>query len=127
MRRKPLSMRQTIQVLINQGVVIRCPKSGLLLTSGQDATDEHLHQRATGGGDDLDNRQIWHVSAAKRKTFGTKATSAGSDAHARAKVKRLANGGRKRKGRKLKGRPFSKAKRHFNRGGRHGDHVPKAD
>lgn len=127
--RKRLAERAVLQVLINQGVIIRCPKCGLVIDAGRGATREHLHQRATGGLELLDNFQFWCNACSARKSFGTKATSAGSDAHARAKGKRLANGGRKRgKSRKLQSRPFSKVKRPFrNRGGKHGSDVSPAD
>ena len=51
---------------------------------------------------------------AHRKTWGTKATTYGSDTHARAKVKRLAAGVKKRRGRQIPSRPFPKAPAGFN-------------
>ncbi len=79
-----------IDVLLAQGAIIKCPKSGRLIERGSDAIREHLHQLALGGKDVLDNMQFWHKDASHEKTNGTKATSYGSDAHARAKAKRIA-------------------------------------
>lgn len=89
-KRKRLSERQVIDVLIGQGVVIRCPKSGRLIERGSDTIREHLHQLGLGGKDVIENMQFWHKDASHLKTHGTKATSYGSDAHARAKAKRIA-------------------------------------
>lgn len=98
-KRKRLTEREVIDVLIAQGVSIPCPcprcrerKPHFLnywIASGADAIREHLHQLATGGEDSPSNWQYWYIGCAGRKTHGTKATSYGSDAHARAKVKRL--------------------------------------
>lgn len=91
MRRKALTKRETIQVLLNQGAVIPCGCGcGRLITTGAEAIDEHLHQLATGGSDtDLSNRRFYRAECSNLKTNGSKATSYGSDAHARAKIKRV--------------------------------------
>lgn len=98
MRRKRLTERQTIDVLLAQGAMILCPcprcsawdaKEYYRIEKGADAIREHLHQLATGGKDNPANWQYWHTACSHRKTHGTKATSAGSDAHARAKIRRL--------------------------------------
>lgn len=91
MRRKPLSKRQIVQVLLNQGATIPCGCGcGKLIESGDETIDEHLHQLGTGGSDDdLGNRRFYRAECSALKTNGSAATSYGSDAHARAKLRRL--------------------------------------
>jgi len=79
----------------------------------------HPHPLALGGKDDDSNRAPAHKSCHRTRTFGTKATTAGSDIHAIAKTKRLAKGkqpsGYRWPSRKMHSRPFSAAPRPFNR------------
>lgn len=119
MARKRLSEREVIDVLVAQDVAIWCPcprcqeeiDGPRLIACGAQAIREHLHQLATGGADKPENWQYWHIACSKRKTSGTKATSAGSDAHARAKIRRLKGEANKRPKRKWPSRPFPKRKK----------------
>jgi hypothetical protein len=92
---------------------IYCGVCNWLILPGQKIQWDHILPEGLGGGTDFKN--IWPVHAGeggfachKQKTFGSKATSAGSDIHKIAKTKRLAKGPRKRKGRAIQGRGFQK-------------------
>ncbi len=50
---------------------------------------EHMHALALGGQDTPDNWRLVHKPCARKKTIGTKATTAGSDIHLIAKGTRL--------------------------------------
>lgn len=71
---------------------------------------DHYIPVALGGTDNFGNIRPVHAACHQKKTSGTKATSYGSDIHAIAKTKRIAKGGKKRKGRKMPSRPFQKRK-----------------
>jgi hypothetical protein len=106
-RRKHFSQSQLLDVLIGQGVMIPCGCGcGGIITKGSEAIREHLWQLGLGGPDTVKNCQFWLKECSHRKSHGTAATTAGSDTHARAKAKRMAAGGRKHKGPKIKSRPF---------------------
>ena len=86
MKRRRLTERQVIDVLLAQGVFIICVcpacykgwrASGAFkrITKGSDAIREHVHQLGVDGTDTPDNWQYWHVDCSHRKTHGTPATS----------------------------------------------------
>jgi hypothetical protein len=108
---------EVIAVLLNQGVKISCPACRRPITDPKNVQREHLHQLGLDGQEVIENCQYWHKTpCSHEKTHGTKATSAGSDAHARAKVRRLSGqtkGRPKRKwpSSKIPSRPFPEVKR----------------
>ena len=65
---------------------------------------EHTHPVVLGNADKPDC--LVCRDCAHEKTFGRPATTYGSDIHAIAKAKRLAAGGKKRKGPPMQSRPF---------------------
>lgn len=97
--------------------------------------DEHLVPLALGGTNALKNRELRCLAHAKSKTFGSKATTAGSDIGNIAKVRRIRKGKMQvqrseyipgptreevqtfiaKQWRKLRGRPFSKVQRPMRR------------
>ena len=85
-RRHKLSLREENIILLRQAVCF-CGCGEMI--AGRPVQREHLVQLAMGGSDTVDNIAIWIEEHSKRKSFGSKATSAGSDAHARAKSRRL--------------------------------------
>lgn len=103
-------------------------KCGVPLTLVQrNWIDEHRVPLALGGTNALKNRELRCIAHAKSKTFGSKATTAGSDIGNIAKVRRIRKGKMaisrrksapqhkyewaKRFFRKLRSRPFPKAQR----------------
>lgn len=114
MTRRRFTEREVVKTLIRQGARIICPRCGFLISldDADKVEREHFHELALGGKDEPVNCFYSHGPCHKIVTDGTKATTAGSSKHKIAKVKRLAQGGRKRrKSRKLQSRPFQKAKR----------------
>lgn len=64
---------------------------------------DHGHARGLGGSEALKNFRALCIPCHKVKTFGTGATTKGSDIHAIYAVKRIRKGGRKRRGRPMAG------------------------
>ena len=112
--RRRFSEREVVETLIQQGAKIRCPRCGQLILLGEPFEREHFHELALGGKDEISNCFFSHKSCHNFVTNGGPATSAGSSKHRIAKTKRIAAGGRKRKGRAIPSRPFSKIKRTFS-------------
>ena len=116
MARKRFNAREVIAVLIQQGSRIPCgcaamppsfPKCGLFLDDPNDTIGEHLDPLGPGmkwGADSVANYAYFRKACADLKTYGTKATSAGSDTHKRAKHHRMTTP------KKRKSRPISKRK-----------------
>lgn len=76
---------------------------------------DHVHPIALGGEHSHANLRPLHANCHQKKTSGSKATSAGSDIHMIAKAKRIASGGKKRRGPKLRSKGFDKnLTRHFD-------------
>lgn len=112
-RRKRFSERQVIETLIRQGVEMRCYRTKELITleTVNLLEREHLTQMALGGADTPANCAYSLKAAHAIVTNGTKATSYGSDAHARAKIRALTGvtGANKTK-RKWASRPMESGK-----------------
>lgn len=117
MSRKRFTERQVLETLIRQGAKITCLrcKELILLEDVPTVEREHFHEMALGGADDPENCFYSHGPCHSIVTNGTPATTAGSSKHKIAKTKRMAAGGKKRKGPKMRSRPFSKVKRTFRR------------
>ena len=118
MKRRTLTAAQAREILIAQaaraGEPIPCPLCKGPLLPGQALIREHMHPLALGGADDDENSAYVHRGCARRKTIGTKATTAGSDVHAIAKGKRLRGETGNRPKRKIPSRPFPKGERRWN-------------
>lgn len=108
MKRRPVTPALTRRVLLAQGVV-PCALCGKRILAGDETVMEHLHALALGGADDESNMRLVHKACADRKTNGTKATTAGSDAHLIAKGKRLrGETGQNRRKAPIRSRGFDK-------------------
>ena len=114
MRRKRFSESEVVTILLQQGAKIRCPRCGQLILIGEVFEREHFHELALGGGDNIANSFFSHKACHAFVTNGGPATTAGSSKNKIAKTKRIASGGRKRKGRQIPSRPFPKIKRTFS-------------
>lgn len=106
-KRKPLSAAIKLAAIFYHND-IECPICGNFIKSTDRIQFDHRLALALGGADDETNLEPVHLDCHKRKTFGNKATTLNSDIHAIAKVNRIAKGGKKRRGPKMKGRPFPK-------------------
>jgi hypothetical protein len=85
-------------------VFIKCYICGGILFPGDDIQFDHVHAHVHGGAHDHMNlRPVHHIPCHVNKTK--------KDVKANAKVKRIAAGGRKRKGKKIPSRPFPKRKK----------------
>ena len=88
-RRKPLSRNQAVELILSQDS--KCRTCGERLQPGNIHYD-HIVARELGGSDDLENMQAICIKPCHHvKTFGRGATTYGSDIHAIAKTRRLAN------------------------------------
>lgn len=105
--RRRFSERDVIRCLVGLGNRIFCYRTGELITpeSVGRLEREHLTPIALGGADEPGNCAYSLSEAHKKQTFGSKATTYGSDIHAIAKAKRLA------RGKKPSRRPMKSAKR----------------
>ncbi len=88
---------------------IICPLCYEPIQPGGRTILEHMHALGLGGPDTPENRRLVHKHCADKKTFGTKATTAGSDIQLIAKGKRLrGETGQGRPKREIKSRGFDK-------------------
>lgn len=90
MKRRRLTLGDRVAILLLQAICPRCKKP----IAEEDGTIprfewDHLHQLGLDGPDDVKNIRATHYDCHKVKTHGTKAASAGSDAHSRAKARRI--------------------------------------
>ncbi len=92
----------------------KCAKCPSPINAGTIFHIDHVTALALGGEDTTENKQLLCVPCHKTKTFGTKATTLGSDIHAIAKSKRLARGKRVAK-HPMKSAPRKWPKRKFSR------------
>ena len=131
-KRKAIPVKVQVDVALYQSIWFggRCPLCGNVLAPGAPRILEHMTPHATRTAlgldpDAFDNLRFVHAACAHKKTYGTKATTAGSDAHAIAKAKRLERareahraalaGETRREPGKIKGRGFPKVHRPFRR------------
>jgi 5-methylcytosine-specific restriction endonuclease McrA len=84
----------------------RCKKCDCKIPSMSEAQFDHIHPANLGGPDTVENCNTLCIPCHKVKTFGTKATTAGSDVQVAAKVKRLAKGGKTKSKTKIKSQGF---------------------
>ncbi len=80
--RRPLTRREVIELAVRQSGRCACPCGEKLDALREGVTDEHRIPLALGGTNDLTNRELWRTPCAKAKT-------AGKDAPAIAKAKRI--------------------------------------
>lgn len=122
-KRRSLSLKDKLEVMVKQAI---CPACGERLGDLDGLDWDHIHPLALGGSDnDNGNFQVLHRSCHRKKTSGTKATSAGSDIHEIAKTKRLTKdhnefvskllsrecGEKREKSNKIRSRGFEKRKK----------------
>jgi hypothetical protein len=118
MTRKRLTERKVLEVLIvNQKAVIPCGICRLAFKA-EDVSEierDHARCRETFTDEDLhlwdtiEQQRYVHGECHKRKTNGTKATSAGSDQHMAAKGRRLRGETKQGPKAKIRSRPFPTA------------------
>lgn len=80
--RRVLTRREVIELAVRQSGRCACPCGEKLDALREGCVDEHRIALALGGTNDLSNRELWRLPCAKAKT-------AGKDAPAIAKCKRL--------------------------------------
>lgn len=114
MSRKRFSEREVVETLLQQGAVIRCPRCGQCIMLGEPFEREHFEELALGGKDEVSNCFYSHTACHAHVTNGTRFNRAGSSKNKIAKAKRMAAGGKKRKGRKIPSRQFPKISRKFS-------------
>jgi 5-methylcytosine-specific restriction endonuclease McrA len=85
--RKQPSLKERLEILIRQAT---CPRCGEKLGALADLEWDHIQPLALGGDNSPENFQAVHRDCHALKTRGNPATTAGSDIHAIARVKRLA-------------------------------------
>lgn len=128
-RRKRFTERAVLETLLHQGAVLLCHRCKVPFSLSKDAPGqdgvpawrrfqdqhwvgraerEHLHEHGLDGPDVPANCRYSCATSHKVVTFGTKATSAGSSKHRMAKADRIARGGNKPRGRKMRSRGFDK-------------------
>ena len=121
MTRRNATAANMRQMLLAQaedfGNPIPCALCELPMLCHHKTIREHMHALGLGGPDTPDNWCLVHKPCARRKTIGTKATTAGSDVHQIAKGKRLrGETGQNRRKRKIPSRGFDKSLRKPLRG-----------
>lgn len=82
-KRRPLTRAETIALAVQQNGKCGCGCGGKLDALREGVIEEHRVPLALGGSNDLDNRELWRKPCSAAKT-------AGKDAPAIAKAKRLA-------------------------------------
>jgi hypothetical protein len=84
--RKYISVKERLEVVVAQAT---CPACGERLGNLSNVRFDHIHALALGGADHVSNLRAIHVACHDVKTFGTRATTAGSDIQQIAKSRRL--------------------------------------
>jgi 5-methylcytosine-specific restriction endonuclease McrA len=114
MKRKAITDKMKLEGAICWGSVV-CTNCCIRFKFPREIEWDHFNPVAMGGRHDDSNIRPLCKECHKLKTFGSKATTAGSDIHKIAKVKRIAKGGKTRKGPPMKSRGFDKKlTRHFD-------------
>ena len=90
------------------GHPIPCALCSHKILPGDKTIREHMHALGLGGFDVPDNWRLVHKPCARRKTIGTKATSAGSDTQLMAKHRRLTGKNKPKRKREIQSRGFDK-------------------
>lgn len=90
MKRQAVTDRMKIDSLVHWGKIV-CTNCCIRFNKLSEVEWDHIHPLALGGAHDAPNIVPLCKPCHKLKTFGTKATSCGSDIHEIAKAKRLAN------------------------------------
>lgn len=105
-KRKPLTRRQVIEIVLRQEGCCACPCKQKLQPLTEGVIDEHVIALALGGTNDLANRELWRKPCAALKT-------ASKDAPAIGKVRRIIarNEGTRRVRKAIPSRPFPEGKR----------------
>ncbi len=110
MTRRRFSEREVIETLLRQGAIIPCPGKGCIKLLELEDLDhierDHYTPLALGGEDLPSNCSYLHGECHARKTDGPRHLKVAGDKSRIAKAKRLASGPRKRRFKRLKGRPF---------------------
>jgi len=122
--RRTITAAWMCKMLIRQAMNtggIRCPLCDVTIVPNDETTTEHMHPLALGGADTVENTCLVHKQCARKKTIGTKATTAGSDIHAIAKGKRL----RGETGQGKRKRPMPGSKGHWLKKPLHGNAAPR--
>lgn len=88
MTRPPIPIRMKFDAIFHCAIVV-CHICKDTLEPGQDIDWDHYIPFALGGEHHHENLRPVHRGCHRTKTFGRKATSAGSDIHAIAKTKRI--------------------------------------
>ena len=104
MTRRKLSPKQRALLFLSD--YGRCQCCLRKIADGEKWHADHFNPNALSGDNSDGNFQVLCIPCHRRKTFGTKATTAGSDIHAIAKVKRLIKG--KTPKRNIPSKPFDK-------------------
>ena len=114
MKRRAATAANMREMLLTQaeerGAPIRCMVCDACIYPGGPTIREHMHALGLGGKDVPKNWRLVHKTCAKRKTFGTKATSAGSDTQLMAKHRRLTGQNKPKRVREIRSRGFDKKK-----------------
>jgi hypothetical protein len=110
-KRKPLSQRDFVAMLLAQGAVIPCgySKCRQPITDPDNICREHLNELEISGDDSVGNQQLWHKHPCSHvKTNGGPNTTLGSSKHIIAKARRMNGETKVRPKRKWPSRPFQK-------------------
>ena len=114
MTRRATTVANMREMLLNQaeehGHPIRCALCGGYILPGDLTIREHMHALGLGGFDVPDNWRLVHKPCARKKTIGTKATSAGSDTQLMAKHRRLTGKNKPKRKHEIQSRGFDKTK-----------------
>jgi 5-methylcytosine-specific restriction protein A len=105
-KRKPLTRRQVIEIVLRQDGRCACPCKQKLQPLTEGCIDEHLIALELGGSNDMANRALYRTPCAKAKT-------ATKDAPAIGKVRRIEArlNGTRRARKPIPSRPFPEGKR----------------
>ncbi len=114
MTRRSATAANMREMLITQcyeaGAPIPCAICTASILPGTRTIREHMHAIGLEGSDTPENWRLVHKYCARKKTYGTKATSAGSDTQLMAKHRRLTGKNKPRRKRKIQSQGFDKTK-----------------
>ena len=114
MTRRATTVANMREMLLAQaaqsGHPIPCALCSHKILPGDKTIREHMHALGLGGFDVPDNWRLVHKPCARKKTIGTKATSAGSDTQLMAKHRRLTGKNKPKRKHEIQSRGFDKTK-----------------